>query len=69
MNSNPVLVARHFQYHAEVYLKETAIDGFWGKKCYAICVEFGIRGSSHIHSFLWILKPLLRIVVKWSDIL
>ena len=66
MNSNPVLVATHIQYHAEVYLKKTAIVGSLGKKYHAVSIEFEIRGSSHIHYFLWIINPLLRIVVKWS---
>ena len=55
LNSNPVLVARHFQYRLEVLFKEIAIDGPLGKtKYYAIRVEFQIRGRPHIHSFLWV---------------
>ena len=41
LSSNPVLVARHFQYRVEVFFKEIVIDGPFGKtKYYAICVEF-----------------------------
>ena len=56
LNQNPVLVARHFQYRVEVFFKLFIIDGPLGKtKHYAICVEFQIRGSPHIHSFIWII--------------
>ena len=41
LNLNPVVLARHFQYHA-------------------IRIEFQVRGSPHIHSFLWVLDaPIL----------
>ncbi|XP_066910247.1 uncharacterized protein [Clytia hemisphaerica] len=57
LNSNPVLVARHFQYRVEVFFKEIVLDGPLGKTTYyAIRVEFQVRGSPHIHSFLWILN-------------
>ena len=57
LNNNPVLVARHFQYHVEVFFKEIIIDGPLGKtKYYAIRVEFQVRGSPHVHCFLWVLK-------------
>ena len=55
LNSNPVLVARHFQYRVEIFFKEIVIDGPIGKtKYYAIRTEFQVRGSPHIHCFLWI---------------
>ena len=45
LNSNPVLVVRHFQYQVEVFFKEIAVDGPLGKtKYYAIRVEFQVRG-------------------------
>ena len=41
LNSNPVLVARHFQYRVEDFFKLIIIDGPLGKsKHYAIRVEF-----------------------------
>ena len=54
LNSNPVLVARHFQYRVENFFKGIILDGPLGKtQYYAIRVEFQVRGSPHIHSFLW----------------
>ena len=41
LNSNPVLVARHFQYRVEIFFKGIVIDGPLGKtKYYVIRVEF-----------------------------
>lgn len=55
LNSNPVLLARHFQFRVETFFKEIILDGPLGKtKYYAIRVEFQVRGSPHIHSFVWI---------------
>ena len=31
LNSNPVLLARHFQYRAEVFFKEIIVDDPFGK--------------------------------------
>ncbi|XP_057310099.1 uncharacterized protein LOC130648095 [Hydractinia symbiolongicarpus] len=61
LNLNPVLLARHFQYRVELFFKEIVVDGPLGKVKYcAIRVEFQIRGSPHIHSFLWVLNaPVL----------
>ena len=57
LNSNPILVARHFQYRVEIFLKEIVINGPLGKtKYYVIRVEFQVRGSPHIHSFLWMVN-------------
>ena len=54
LNSNPVLVARHFQYRVESFFKHILIDGPLGKtQYYATRVEFQVRGSPHIHCFLW----------------
>ncbi|XP_066928764.1 uncharacterized protein [Clytia hemisphaerica] len=66
LNSNPVLVARHFQYRVEVFFKTIVLDGPLGKTTYyAIRVEFQVRGSPHIHSFLWILNaPKLTLETK-----
>ena len=57
LNKNVVLVARHFQYRVEVFFKVIVMNGPLGKtKYYAIRVEFQVRGSPHIHSFIWILN-------------
>ena len=60
-NSNPVLLARHFQYRVEVFFKEMIIDCPFGKvKYYAIRFEIQFRGSPYIHSFLWVINaPVL----------
>ena len=56
LNKNPVLLARHFQYKVELFFKKIIIDGPLGKvKYHAIRVEFQIRGSPHVHSFLWVI--------------
>ena len=57
LNKNPVLVARHFQYRVEMFFKITVLDESLGKtQYYAIRVEFQVRRSPHIHSFIWILN-------------
>ena len=62
LKSNPVLVARHFQYRVECFFRQTVIDGLLGKtKYYAIRVEFHAHGSPRIHCFIWILNaPVLN---------
>ena len=56
LNKNPVLVLRHFQYRVEMFFKIIVLDGSLGKtKYYAIQVEFQVRGSPHMCSFIWIL--------------
>ena len=53
-NSNPVLVAKYFQYRVEVFFKGIIVDGPLGKtKYYTTRVEFQARGSPHMHCFLW----------------
>ena len=60
LNSNPILVARDFQYRVEVFFKEIVVDGPLGKtKYYAIRVKLQIRGSPHVHCFLWV-APMLQ---------
>ena len=55
LNLNPVLLARHFQYRVEVFFKVIVVDGPLGKvKYHAIRIEFQVRGSPHVHSFLWV---------------
>ena len=74
LNKNPVLAARHFQYRVEVFFKEIVLNGPLGKsKYYAIRVEFQVRGSPHIHSFIWILiapklnKESKEEYIQWVD--
>ena len=60
LNSNPVLPARHFQHRVETFSKEILLIPLstTGKvTCYAMRIEFQVRGSPHIHSFIWILNP------------
>lgn len=66
LNSNPVLLARHFQYRVEVFFKEIIVDGPLGKvKYHAIRAEFQVRGSPHIHSFLWVIgAPVISKLTK-----
>ena len=57
LNHNPVLLARHFQYRVEAFFKEIVVNGPLGKVTYyVIRVEFQVRGSHHVHSFLWVLN-------------
>ena len=61
LNLNPVILARHFQYRVEIFFKVIVINGPLGKvKYHAIRVEFQVRGSPHVHSFLWVIDaPIL----------
>ena len=56
-----MLLARQFQYSVELFFRTIIINGPLGKTLYyAIRVEFQLRGSPHIHSFVWILNaPIL----------
>ena len=76
LNKNPVLVARHFQYKIEIFFKVIVLDGPLGKTSYyAIRVEFQVRGSPHIHSFIWMLnapsyqKKLRMNIFSWLIVL
>ena len=62
LNFNPVLLARQFQYSVEAFFQTIVLNGPLGRvKYYSIRVEFQVRGSPHIHSFLWILNaPVLN---------
>ena len=63
LNNNPVLVARHFQYRVETFFKEIIINKkspLGSVENYAIKVEFQLRGSPHVHCFIWVKNaPLL----------
>ena len=53
LNSNPVLVARYFQYRVDVFFNEIVVDGPLAKTKYcAIHVEFQVHGSPHVHCLL-----------------
>ena len=55
LQSNPVLLALHFQYRVENFFKYIVMNGSLGKVIhYAIRVEFQVRGSPHIHSLIWV---------------
>lgn len=59
LNKNWVIVARHFQYGVKVSLKVIVLNGPLDKTRYfAVRVEFQVRGSPHVHSFIWILNAL-----------
>ena len=69
-----MLVARHFQYRVELFFKIIVLDRPLGKtKYYAIRVEFQVRGSPHVHSFIWIVnaptltKSNIENYRKWLD--
>ena len=60
LNNNAALRARHFQHHVEAFFKGILLMPFSsiGKVTYyAIRIESQERGSSHVHSFNWILNP------------
>ena len=61
LNMNQILAARHFQFRVEAFFKQILFDGPLEKiKYYVIRVEFQVRGSPHMHSFLWLLiAPVL----------
>ena len=63
LNQNPVLLAKHFQHRVEMFFKVVVIDGPLGKvKYHPIRIEFQVRGSPHVHSFLWVHDaPILNI--------
>ena len=59
LNSNPVLLTLHFQHRVETFFMKILLIPLStiGKVTYyAIRIEFHVRGSSHVHSFLWILN-------------
>lgn len=57
LNFNTVLLARQFQCGVEVFFQIFSLSRV---KYYTIRLEFQVRGSPHIYSFLWILHvPIL----------
>ena len=61
LDLNLVLFARYFQYRVETFFQVIILDGPLGKvKHHAIRIQFQVRGSPHVHSFLWVLNaPIL----------
>ena len=60
LNSNSVLLARHSQHRVETFFKEILLIPLRtiGKATnYAVRLEFQVRSSPHVHSFIWILNP------------
>ena len=58
LSLNPVLLPRHFQHRVETRFKVIVLNGPFGEaKYHANRVEFQVRGSPHIHSFLWLIDP------------
>ena len=48
-------------YRVEIFFEEIVIDGpLRGIKYYAIRVVFQVRGSQHIHSYLWVVNTLTK---------
>ena len=57
LNSNPVIVAKHFQHCLECLFKDVLLGSGdpVGKILYdPIWIEFQFRGSPHAHCFIWI---------------
>ena len=51
-----------------MFFKIIALDGPLGKtQYYAIRLEFHVRGSPHIHSFIWILNAPKLTKVNIND--
>ena len=61
LNLNPVLLAKHFQYRVETFFQVVVLDGPSGKvKYHSIRIEFQVRRSPQVHSFLWVFDaPIL----------
>ena len=60
LNSNPVLLARHFQHCVETIFKEILLIPLStiGKVTYyTIRIEFQVCDLPHVHSFITILNP------------
>lgn len=53
---NPVVITKHFKYHVEIFFKKVLKTNAnpIGKKIYhAFRIEFKMRGSPHLHAFIW----------------
>ena len=71
LNNNLVLVAIHFQFRVEMFLKEIIFDVPLSQtKYYVIRVEFQVRGSPHIYYFLWIVNAPIsseKTIVSYTE--
>ena len=57
LNSNPVVVARHFQFRLERLFKDVLLSSnspIGTVQYHAVRIEFQFRGSPHAHCFIWI---------------
>ena len=65
LNSNPVIVAKHFQYRLECFSKDVLLgsgDPVGKILCDAIRIELQLWGSPHAHCFIWIKDgPILNV--------
>ena len=55
-NLNPVIVAKHFQYRVETFFTEVLLTNakpFRKIVNYALCIEFQMRVSPHLHALIW----------------
>ncbi|CAB4044053.1 Hypothetical predicted protein, partial [Paramuricea clavata] len=56
LNLNPVIVAKHFQYRVETFLRDVLLTNAnpVGKIVYyALRIEFQVRGSAYLHALIW----------------
>ena len=56
LNSSPVVTAKHFQQRVETFFSEVLLrKGNLIRKVtfYALRIEFQMRGSPHLHAFIW----------------
>ena len=56
LNANPVVTAKHFQHRVETFFSEVLLSQSnpIGKiTYYALCIEFQMRGSPHLHALIW----------------
>ena len=56
LNLNPIIVAKHFQYRVETFFRDVLLTNAnpVGKIVYyALCIEFQMRGSPHLHALIW----------------
>ena len=56
LNLNPDIVAKHFQYRVETFFTEVPLskgEPIGKIVYYALCVEFQMRDSPHLHALIW----------------
>ena len=56
LNLNPVIIAKHFQYRVKTFFRDVLLTNAnpIGKIVYyALCIEFQMRGSPHLHALIW----------------